>query len=78
MPHQSCEGCTARREMLLPLQQHRSFHQGLSIGEISQKGIEFKLQRGDGTEEGSPDLSRKGDSAEVTPGRDSQGIGCHT
>ena len=34
-PHQSCEGCTARWEMLLSLQQGRSFHQGLSIGEIS-------------------------------------------
>ena len=41
--------------------QPRSFHQGLSVGEIIQKGIKFKLQRGEGTKEGSPDPSRKGD-----------------
>ena len=40
---------------------------GLSVGEISQKGTKFKLQRGDGTEEGSLDPSRKGDFTEGTP-----------
>ena len=47
--------------MLLSLHQPESFHQGLSVGEISQKGNKFKLQRGDGTEDGSPDSSWKGD-----------------
>ena len=59
--------------MLLPLQQPRSFHQGLSLGEISQKGTEFKLQRGDGAKEGSLDPSRKGYSAKGAPGQDTQG-----
>ena len=77
MPHQSGEGCTAKRETLLPLQQSGSFHQGLSAGEISQKGIKFKLQRGDGTKEGSPDPCKKGDSAEGNPGQDAQGVGHH-
>ena len=77
-PCQSCEGCTARRETLPPLQQARTFHQGLSFGEIGQKGTEFKPQRGDSAKEGSLDPSRKGDSAEGTPGWDAQGIGCHT
>ena len=78
MPHQSCKGCTAGRETLLLLQQPRSFYQRLSIGEISQKGTKFKLQRGDSAEEGSPDPSRKDDSAKGAPGWDAQGIGCHT
>ena len=67
MPHQSCERCIARQEMLLSLQQPRSFHQGLSVGEISQKETKLKPQRGDGTEEGSPDPSRKGSSAKWHP-----------
>ena len=51
---------------------------GLSVGEISQKGIKFKPQRGDSTKEGSPDPSRKGNSAKGTPRWDTQGIGHHT
>ena len=62
--------------MLLPLQLPRLFHQGLSLGEISQKGTKFKLQRGGGTKKGSQNPSRKGDSAKGTPGWDDQGIGC--
>ena len=64
--------------MLLSLQQPRSFHEGLSVGEIGQKGTKFKLQRGDGAKEGSPDPSRKGNSNEGAPGQDPQGIGHHT
>ena len=48
--------------MMLSLQQPRSFHQGLSIGEIGQKGTKFKLKREDGTKEGSLELLGK-----VTP-----------
>ena len=61
-------------EKHLSLQQPGSFHQGLSIGEIGQKGTECKLQRGDGTKEGSLDPSRKDDSAKGAPGWDTQGI----
>ena len=39
---------------------------------------QFKPQRGDGIKEGSPDPSRKGDSAKGIPGSDAQGIGHHT
>ena len=74
MPHQSCERCTERQEALLSLQQPRSFHQGVSASEISQEGIEFKLKRGDGTKEGSPDPSRKGNSTKGAPGWGAQGI----
>ena len=77
MPCQKCEGCTARRETLLPLQQPRSFHQGLSIGEIGQKGTKFKLQRGDSVKEGSPDPSRKGNSTKGAPGWDTQDVRHH-
>ena len=61
--------------MLLPLQQSGSFHKRLSVGEISQKGTEFKPKRGDSAKEGSPDPSKKGDSTEDTPGWDAQGVG---
>ena len=64
--------------MLLSLQQPWPFHQGLSVGEIGQKGTAFKLQRGDGTKEGSLDPSRKGDSAKGAPQWDAQGVGHHT
>ena len=64
--------------MLLSLQWPRPFHQGLFIGEISQKGTEFKLQRGDNAKKGSLDPSSKGDSAKGAPGWDAQGIGHHT
>ena len=53
MPCQSCEGHTAGREMLLPLQQSATFHQRLSVGEISQNGTEFKPHGEDGTKEGA-------------------------
>ena len=76
MPHQSHEKCSVRQEVLLSLQQPGSLHQGLSIGECGQKRTKFKLQRGDGTKEGSPDPStRKDCSTEGTPGWDAQGIG---
>ena len=77
MPCQSCEGCTAGRETLLPLQQSGTFHQRLSVGEISQNGTKFKPHGEDGTKEGSPDPSRKGNSAKGAWGLDAQGIGCH-
>ena len=48
------------------------------VGEISQKGTKFKLQKGDSTKGGSLDPSRKGNSAKGTPGWDAQGIGCCT
>ena len=64
--------------MLLSLQKLGSFHQGLSIGKVGQKGTKFKPQIGDGIKEGSPDPSRKGDSAKGIPGQDAQGVGHHT
>ena len=78
-PCQSHETCSARQEVLLLLQQPRPFHQGLPVGEISQKRTKFKLQRGGIAKEGSPDPSRRNDdSAEGAPGWNTQGVGCHT
>ena len=56
--------------MLLSLQQPESFHQDCALVKLARKEPNLN-----GTEEGSPDPSRKGNSAEGAPGRDAQGIG---
>ena len=63
-------------EALLPLQEHRTFHLWVCIGEGTQVNHPFKLKGGDGTREGSPDPSSQGNQAEGAPGGDAQSIGC--
>ena len=53
MPCQGSEGCLARGEMLLPLQQPGALYPQLPIGEGILNGLSIKLQGGDGTKEGS-------------------------
>ena len=78
VPCQGSEGCSARGEMLLPLQQPRALYLLLHVGEGIPNRLTFKLKGGDGTKEGSLDPSRKSDHAEGTPRRDAKDIVHHT
>ena len=78
MPCESSERGSTGQEVLLPLQQHRTFYLQVSIGEGIQVSYPFKPKGGDGTKEGSPDPSSQDNQAEGTPRGDAQGIGCHT
>ena len=77
VPHQGSEGCSARGEMLLPLQQSGAFYQQMLIGEGIQDRFTFKPKRGDGAKEGSLDPSRKSGNAKDSPRWGAQGIGHH-
>ena len=50
----------------------------MSAGEDIKVSYPFKLKRGDGTREDSPDPSSQGDQAKGAPGGDAQVVGCHT
>ena len=64
--------------MLLSLQQSRAPYLRLPIAEGIQNRLAFKLKGGDGTKEGSQNLSGKGDHAEGTTRQDAQGVKGHT
>ena len=77
VPGQGSEGSSTRWEMLLPLQQSRTFYPWMPIGEGIQNSHPFKLKGGDGAREGSPDPSSQDSQAKGTPSGDAQGIGHH-
>ena len=68
------QGCPSGGEMLLPLQQPQALHLQLPAGEILQSEYAVKPQGGDGTKEGSLDISHENDTAQEPPGGGSQGI----
>ena len=72
------EGGPTGWEMLLPLQQPRTFYAWMPIGEDIQNSYPFKLKGGDSTREGSPDPFSQGGQTKGTPGGDAQGMGCCT
>ena len=78
VPGLGSEGSPTGWEMLLPLQQSKTFYLQVPISEGIKDSYPFKPKGGDGTEEGSLDHSSQGDQAKDTPGGDAQGMRHHT
>ena len=74
MPCHSSERCSTGREALLSLWQPRPLCLWLPTAGRNEGCFAFKLERGEGTKEGSLSPSRKGNHAKDAPGQDTQGI----